>query len=235
EDVADPSPVAFGLALVRITHRSLLSKRKWPLTPVVVLRVPRGPPRAPDDTRPSRGLLSRPQRARSPNGSPISAPRLAVTTSTIACTTSEPRVPSPSSSKLAAAQTGVSSEGSAGAPHGLCSRCGGGRLAQVGSRRSVAYGRCCGIFGLGAWESHVGAPSASTRRCPSVAPLSSSSNEVPTSPPRTTRPSLVSTTTTWCPSVCPGAGSRRIPGSTSASPSCSTYVAPSKSTHSRIV
>src|SRR5215470_10372687 len=36
------------------------------------------------------------------------------------------------------------------------------------------------------------------------------------------RPPAVSTTTTWCPSVCPGAGNRRIPGSTSATPSCST-------------
>src|SRR5207247_2160325 len=45
------------------------------------------------------------------------------------------------------------------------------------------------------------------------APLSSSPNEVATSPPRTTRPSSVSTTTAWSPSVCPGAGSRRIPGS----------------------
>jgi hypothetical protein len=42
----------------------------------------------------------------------------------------------------------------------------------------VAYGRCSGIFGPGAWASHVGAASASTRRCPSVVPLPSSWNEV---------------------------------------------------------
>src|SRR5207249_11809441 len=97
------------------------------------------------------------------------------------------------------------------------------------------YGRRSGIFGSGAWESQVSASSASTRRCPSVVPLPSSRNETATSPPRTFVPASVSTTTTWCPSVCPGAGSRRIPGSSSTSPTCSTYVAPSKSTHSGIV
>jgi hypothetical protein len=63
-------------------------------------------------------------------------------------------------------------------------------------RRSVAYGRCSGTFGPGSWASHVGAPSASTRRCPSVVPLSSSPNHTPTSPPRTFVPASVSTTTT---------------------------------------
>ncbi len=65
-----------------------------------------------------------------------------------------------------------------------------------GWRRSVAYGRCSGIFRPGAWESHVGAPSASTRRCPSVVPLPRSPNHTPTSPPRTLVPAPVSTTTT---------------------------------------
>src|SRR5262249_14372494 len=41
-----------------------------------------------------------------------------------------------------------------------------------------------------------GAPSESTRRCPSVAPLLSSPNHTPTSPPRTFVPASVSTTTT---------------------------------------
>ena len=77
--------------------------------------------------------------------------------------------------------------------------------------------------------------SASTRNRPSVGGSSNSPNQTATSPPTTTGRPPVSTTTTWCPSVCPGAGSRRSPGSSSTSPSCSTYVAPSKSTHSRIV
>src|SRR5262249_58807114 len=77
--------------------------------------------------------------------------------------------------------------------------------------------------------------SARTRSWPSVCGSSSSPNQTATSPPTTTRRPLVSTTTLWCPSVCPGVGSSRIPGSSSTSPSCSTYVEPSKSTHSRIV
>src|SRR6266511_5408135 len=56
--------------------------------------------------------------------------------------------------------------------------------------------------------SHVGAASASTRRCPSVAPLPSSWNVYATSPPMTTRPSGVSTRTLWCPRV---AGRRQQP------------------------
>src|SRR5262245_33617268 len=71
------------------------------------------------------------------------------------------------------------------------------RSREIGAIARVDVGHgSSGISGPGAWESHVGAPSANTRRCPSVVPLPSSPNHTPTSPPRTFVPEPVSTMTT---------------------------------------
>src|SRR5262249_6468341 len=74
EGFADPSPIAFRLALVHVTHRSLVSILKWLLTPVVAWRVPRASrrargepgPRGPSRPAGRRGVPRPPPSAREP-------------------------------------------------------------------------------------------------------------------------------------------------------------------------
>ena len=96
-----------------------------------------------------------------------------------------------------------------------------GQGARGGHR--AAPGRVAASSGAGraaraTCARYVGAASSSTSRLPGVSPCPSSLKVWPTSPPSTTGPSSVSTTTIWCPRVSPGAGTIRTPGRISASP-----------------
>ena len=69
------------------------------------------------------------------------------------------------------------------------------RSSRHGFRTTRRYDRGCGTRTSATCARWVGAASSRTSCRPGVSPRSSSSNESPTSPPRTTGPSSVSTTT----------------------------------------